>query len=807
MEQNALGIYGTYFLLAGIGAGLFYLFRLWRLMSLAWDSWFPLFKTVGQAAIWAGIVGGAGYGVYLVTGLANQALGAVALLAGIAVPALLPRATEAPDDVHERGARFGDAEAVIQQVKAQKKSYNLALGGVPIPTDVEPYHMLIAGATGSGKSVAIRTMLDSIRARGETVILVDSGGEFMTRYWNQASDYVLNPFDARCAPWSPLAEIEGSWDAEALARSIIPDGVGDSKEWNSYAQTFLSSTLQALLARNRASLDDLLWAVQSASIADLQVLLDGTPAKAQLGSEKTFGSIRTIVSNYMSSYNYLQRSDDPFSVRKFVNRADGGALFLTYREDQLDSLRNLISCVLDVASRAILSLDPSPTRRVWLIIDEFASIGKVQSIEAVATKARKVGGCLVLGLQSVSQLRERYGPDSAQTILSCLSTWLVLRATDSETAEYISKYLGEAEVRRSSEGQNTSEGGATSTSWNQQKAVQRLVLASEVQQLANLEGFLKLAGSYPLCPIKLGFPPKVAEKAISFTRANAAASTTKPGYVPPITAAPKAASPQPLAPRGSPVPRAPTAPVVASRARPSPVVPGKRVLPLGPQLAPQPATPAQAVAPVTSTQAAIARALAGVARQVISEREAPSPAPVDTSAIAAKLSGAMALKAKLDALRSPDGAAAPVAAAPAPVAKAPPVAVVAPPAAATPEAAPGPRPTAPAVKERAVAATPGKQPALAAREQRTAASAPRPQKQRDNPKPAPDVPQPPAEREALPAEPSVSLAVAGPVVPTLATPVAVPEASRPEVPSATPAKPKPKPKKRTKGPDLRGLLG
>lgn len=506
------------FLQAGVlGAAIYSILMIWKRAALGWDGWFPSLKRAAQAVLWLALAIVL-YNLIQVaqSELPNTMLGTAVILGFALVPAgklVLDR--KLPAEKHERGAKIDSATHVATLVKREKKKADIVLGGVPIPVDTEPYHFMVAGSTGSGKSVAIRTLLDHIKDRGDTAIIVDSGGEFLTRYYNKDTDYILNPFDDRCVSWSPTAELEGPWDAESLARSIVPNGTADMKEWNGYAQTFLTAVLQKLFEQRRTSLRDLLWTVQAASIDELKPLLAGTPAAAQLQNDKTFGSIRTIASNYLSAYNYLADGASDFSVAKFIRETKDSFLYLTYRDDQLDSLRNLLSCVLDVAARTILSLPPDPNRRVWLVIDEFASIGKVQSIEAVATKARKCGGCLVIGLQSVSQLIDRYGENSAQSILACLSTWLVLRCTDPETAEYMSQYLGEAQVKKATEGKSSSDTG-DSRSWNEQSANQRVVMASEVQQLANLSGFLKLAGHYPVCDVKLTFPPQYDAATDSF---------------------------------------------------------------------------------------------------------------------------------------------------------------------------------------------------------------------------------------------------------------------------------------------------
>ncbi|MCC5611334.1 type IV secretion system DNA-binding domain-containing protein [Nostoc sp. CHAB 5834] len=495
------------FLSGVLGFAVTALLYLWKKGSVRWAHWFPLLKKGIELSLKAAVAVVAVYATYTIANSEDVPMNVAAALIGAAVPGLYLRFVKNirfgdGDEKIKRGTQMATVEEVSRAVFKKSKRNRLNFGGVPVPLDAEPYHFLIAGATGTGKSVAINQILQELRAANDTVILVDSGGDFLARHFQKDTDFVFNPFDERCVNWSPLLEMHGEWDAEALARSIIPDAVGESKEWNSYAQTFVSAVLRKLWTTNQLKLEDLLYYVLSAPTSELKTFLQGTAATAQMSSEKTFGSIRTIASNYLTAYSYLPGKGDAFSVTEMVRAEHSGFLFLTYRDDQLDSLRSLLGCVLDVTTRAILSMPPDPNRRVWLIIDEFASVGKVQSIEAVATKARKAGGCLLIGLQSVSQLKDRYGEHGAQTILSCLSTWLVLRSPDADTAEYMSKYVGDVELVRQSRSLNVSETG-DSQGRNEQQTTQRAVLPSQIQALPNLHGYLKLAGGYPLCEVKL----------------------------------------------------------------------------------------------------------------------------------------------------------------------------------------------------------------------------------------------------------------------------------------------------------------
>ena len=67
-----------------------------------------------------------------------------------------------------------------------------------------------------------------------------------------------------------------------------------------------------------------------------------------------------------------------------------------------------------------------------------------------------------MGLQSISQVREAYGRDGAQTLLANLGNWLTLRSGDAESAEFLSKNIGDEQVRRYNESIN-SEGKASTS--------------------------------------------------------------------------------------------------------------------------------------------------------------------------------------------------------------------------------------------------------------------------------------------------------------------------------------------------------
>lgn len=408
-----------------------------------------------------------------------------------------------------RGAVVG-AAAAPAAAPSEHLRLNVHIGGQPIDHTTEAEHFLISGKTGAGKSQAINGILRTVRERADqglpqAAIIADPAGGYWQKF-ARADDVLLNPFDDRSAAWSPFIELQEDSDCQNLAKAAIPDVSGEAGQWHFYAQTLFAEVLRALWTRGEHSTHKLLHYIMAADRRELAEVVAGTAA-AQLTtkeSDRMLGNTRAIASTYLSAWAQLP-DVGTFSIRQWVRasaRAPGPWLFLTYRDSQLAMMRNLIACWMELAIIEGLDLeeDYSGVRRIWYVFDELDSLGKVTSLRAGLTKLRKYGGVGVCGLQTIAQLRDRYGKEEAQTLLSCLSTKLLLAAGDAETAEYFSREIGDREIVRTIVSQNSgdSEGArwdsgshSEGVSQSQQYATERSVLASEITSLANLHGFLK----------------------------------------------------------------------------------------------------------------------------------------------------------------------------------------------------------------------------------------------------------------------------------------------------------------------------
>jgi type IV secretory pathway TraG/TraD family ATPase VirD4 len=377
----------------------------------------------------------------------------------------------------------------------------------------------MAGGTGQGKSVAITGMLDSVRARGDRAIIADDGGSFLARYGYhpERGDIILNPLDARSVAWSPLAEMRHPHDADAVAHSLIPDTEGEAAQWNHFAQTFASAILWRVFEAEGDN-GSLLFHLLEADMNVLRGMLSGTSAAGLVGkgNERMFGSVRGTIAAYVRGLRYCpaDAGREAFSLRKWT--ADGaGWAYFNYLDDQLRVLAPLVGTMLGMVATGLLSQTPDENRRTWLVLDEVAALGKIGALEDFLTKARKCGGCAIVGLQAIAQLRQRYGRNGAESMLSCLSSQLILNVSDPDTAEFLSRSLGDVQVSRQTRSGSRADHGAHAN-WSQSVQTERLILASEIGSTPKRCGFLKLAGGLPISPVRLDVPPDTGEQAERF---------------------------------------------------------------------------------------------------------------------------------------------------------------------------------------------------------------------------------------------------------------------------------------------------
>lgn len=377
----------------------------------------------------------------------------------------------------------------------------VTLAGVPLRREDETMHVAAIGATGSGKSTALRGLMRDALRRGDRHVVADPDGASMQAFY-AAGDIILNPFDQRCARWDLLGEVERPSDYAFLAQSILPHlGQGDHDQWISYAQQLLAGAMENFVTLRLGSSSDFAEMLASAKLGELKQLCAGTPAARffEDGGERMLASILGTLTPVIGHLRLIASVEgEAFTIRDWV-RGGAGSLWMPYAANQIAALRGLISCWMNISILETLSLEPSRERRIWFHIDELDALGRIEGLKDAQARLRKFGGCVAIGFQSFAQVKQVYG-DGAQTIIENCGNLLLLRAGSSEdggTSKLVSDLIGGREVERDDVSRSRTRGRYTtrSTSMQSKRAVEDVLLASEVTQLANREGLLKRATS------------------------------------------------------------------------------------------------------------------------------------------------------------------------------------------------------------------------------------------------------------------------------------------------------------------------
>ncbi|HAZ7996816.1 TPA: type IV secretion system DNA-binding domain-containing protein [Escherichia coli] len=402
-----------------------------------------------------------------------------------------------------RGTRIVSGGKLKRMTREKAKQVTVA--GVPMPRDAEPRHLLVNGATGTGKSVLLRELAYTGLLRGDRMVIVDPNGDMLSKF-GRDKDVILNPYDKRTKGWSFFNEIRNDYDWQRYALSVVPRGKTDeAEEWASYGRLLLRETAKKLALIGTPSMRELFHWTTIATFDDLRGFLEGTLAESLFAgsneASKALTSARFVLSDKLPEH--VTMPDGDFSIRSWLEDPNGGNLFITWREDMGPALRPLISAWVDVVCTSILSLPEEPKRRLWLFIDELASLEKLASLADALTKGRKAGLRVVAGLQSTSQLDDVYGVKEAQTLRASFRSLVVLGGsrTDPKTNEDMSLSLGEHEVERDRYSKNT--GKHHSTGRALERVRERVVMPVEIANLPDLTAYVGFAGNRPIAKVPL----------------------------------------------------------------------------------------------------------------------------------------------------------------------------------------------------------------------------------------------------------------------------------------------------------------
>ena len=166
-----------------------------------------------------------------------------------------------------------------------------------------------------------------------------------------------------------------------------------------------------------------------------------------------------------------------------------GWIFITSTPETIDALRPLQSLWLDTLILKLQTSQRQPGEpRVWMVLDELASLNALPQLHSALTKQRKSDNPIVLGFQGMSQLDALY-PKKSETILSQAFTNIVLRTREPRGSRHLSDLIGKAQLERIRENKPARWFQWKQGSYSTERVIDPVVMDSELQGLDDLNGY------------------------------------------------------------------------------------------------------------------------------------------------------------------------------------------------------------------------------------------------------------------------------------------------------------------------------
>jgi type IV secretion system protein VirD4 len=364
-----------------------------------------------------------------------------------------------------------------------------------LPRDEAVKHLLLIGAAGSGKSRSF--FLPNCASHVGSFICTDPKSEL----WRHTSGYGKS---IRFAPRDPDNSFNFNWiplcddpnTALLCARALVSASGGSSETFWDDASTSLLAAIFSHAATFSIPTPAAAYDFYNfySDIELSEVLKNSKSITAQRfskgfrdASPNTRGSIIATVDTKL---NFL--ADE--KVRRFTSttrtpidfsalRREPLRVFLCLAENDVQALKGLSCLFFTLCLYQVKSQDGVP---VTFFLDEVANIGQIPNLATEIAIVRGRDISMILGLQSFSQLSGIYGRDAAQVIVDNCATKIFLAGADIETAEMVSRSLGERTVtERAEDGREI-------------KTQRRLLYPDEIRQIDRHEQLIINTNMKPL---------------------------------------------------------------------------------------------------------------------------------------------------------------------------------------------------------------------------------------------------------------------------------------------------------------------
>lgn len=355
--------------------------------------------------------------------------------------------------------------------------YNNKYFGIPFdPKNI--VHALVIGQPGSGKSTTLLTsLIQAQREKNINVFALDVKPElcYKSTYIDAPDIRYVDPSSYVGCGWDPFYGItpDTSDDdlierVDSISRAIIVDQSNDNLIFSDSARNIFIGCVCYSFRKGRGFID----AINQILAIPMQDLLAQIMADKEM---KNHPKIKSFVSSYTDDNETTQSIK--ITLRQYLaifqtdtvknklqdcplkacptDLTSGFNIYIAIPDNLLKQyspiFRLITRQVLDyLASTSDAERSKEGTKPIWLLLDEFGSIGAIGNITEALARFRSRKIYIWLAVQGLSQLDATYGHDIARSIWDNCQNKIIFSNSDRQTAEIVSALCGKYRERRQS---------------------------------------------------------------------------------------------------------------------------------------------------------------------------------------------------------------------------------------------------------------------------------------------------------------------------------------------------------------------
>lgn len=345
----------------------------------------------------------------------------------------------------------------------------LSFGGIQIGSKT---HFILCGQTQSGKTTLLKQMMLNALTRigkgsDERAVIYDATGDFIPFIYSilgaDAPVIILDPEDERGYGWDVSADITTPAQAKNLADILIPQEEQDEPFFLGGARSITKAIIENFLLHGEEAKEkgaDFQW-----TLRDLFNALDTKETATEVlrywtgkgdkefeheiklylerNNEDILSTVaaKSAVSRMVAA---MWHERPTISIKDFVENKDGKIIVITNSNESSSVVKELNRLFFERLSQSLLDAKSFTSKRTHIFLDEFAELGKLESLKKLLKLGLKKGVRVYLSYQNYEDVKEVYGDNQASVILSESGTIAFLRQTGDSAkaaAEFIGKQI------------------------------------------------------------------------------------------------------------------------------------------------------------------------------------------------------------------------------------------------------------------------------------------------------------------------------------------------------------------------------